>query len=148
MPKYNVHWIFTKESFDINDNLKLNPDLIDDVQPNKTYELKGRFKVLISKDDVHFVTYQDCLISYRRKPYYLGVDSLDSGPLLWNGDGLTDEQQEIVNECMKEYETIFFPLTICNNLRDNLLDQLIKGCLNSISMINGQERYEHELSSS
>lgn len=148
MSKLNVHWIFTKESFDININLKLHPDLIGDFQPNKTYELQGRFKVLISKDDVHFVTYQDCLISYRHKPYYLGVDSLDGGPLLWNGDGLTDEQQEIVNECMKEYETIFFPLSVCNNLKNKLLDKLIEDCLNAISMVNSHELYERELSRS
>lgn len=147
MPKYNAHWIFTKESFDINDNLKINPDLTDDLKPNTTYELKGRFKVLISKDDVHFVTYQDCLISYSFKPYYLGVDSLDGSPLLWSGDGLTDEQQQIVKECLKEYKTIFFPLSICNNLKANLLDKLIVDCLNAIIMINREEAYERELSS-
>lgn len=147
MPKYNAHWIFTKECFDVSENLKINPDLIDYVQPNKTYELKGRFKVLISKDDVHFVTHQDCLISYSSKPYYLGVDSLDGGALSWNGDGLTSEQQEIVKECLKDFETNFFPLSCCNNLKANLLDQLIEDCLNEISMINRQEIYELELSS-
>lgn len=147
MPKYNAHWIFTKETFDINENLKINPDLIDYVQPNKTYELKGRFKVLISKDDVHFVTYQDCLISYSSKPYYLGVDSLDGSALSWNGDGLTAEQQEIVKECLQDYETTFFPLSCCNNLKNNLLDKLIVNCLDAISMTNRQELYERELSS-
>lgn len=138
----NAHWIFTKESFDINENLKTNPDLTDDLKPNTTYQLKGRFKVLISKDDVHFVTYQDCLISYIHKPYYLGVDSLDGSALLWDGDGLTVEQQEIVNECLKEYETIFFPLSVCNNLKDNLLDKLILDCFDAIIMINKEEAYK------
>ena len=147
MPKYNAHWIFTKESFDLNENLKINPDLIDYVQPNKTYELKGRFKVLISKDDVHFVTYQDCLISYSSKPYYLGIDSLDGSALSWDGDGLTSEQQEIVKECQKDFNTNFFPFSCSNNLKDNLLDQLAEDCLNTISMINRQELYERELSS-